>query len=150
MTEFIAEEKQMRTQETIMVVEDEPEVRSFLEMSLRCHGYAVQKMEDGEEALEFLDRSDDLVSLLLLDVMMPRKNGLATLQQLRRTHRDLPVVMLSGAASMPTIVEAMKNGANDFLSKPIGNAELAAAVQKALNNSPRQAPVAQKDLSPVP
>ena len=95
------------TQETIMVVEDEPEVRSFLEMALRRHGYAVQKMEDGEEALQFLDSTEDLISLVLLDVMMPRKSGLATLQQLRRTHRDLPVVMLSGAASMPAIVEAI-------------------------------------------
>src|SRR5260370_20068002 len=130
------------TRETIMVVEDEPEVRSFLELALRRHGYAVEKREDGEEALQFLDSAEDPISLVLLDVLMPRKNGLATLQQLRQPHRDLPVVMLSGAASMPTIVEAMKSGANDFLSKPIGNAELAAAVQKALSAAPRQAAVA--------
>lgn len=121
--------------ETILVVEDEPEVRNYLELSLRCHGYAVEKMEDGEEALQFLEHRANTISLVLLDVVMPRKNGLATLQQLRRTHRDLPVLMLSGASNTATIVEAMKSGANDFLPKPIGNAELAAAVQKAIANA---------------
>src|SRR5262249_55150661 len=126
--------------DTILLVEDEPEVRSYLEMSLRCRGYKVQSTEDGEEALQFLDERGDDVSLVLMDVVMPRMDGLATLQQLRRTHRDLPVVMLSGASSTPTIVEAMKSGATDFFAKPIGHADLAAAVQKALSATPRRTP----------
>jgi two-component system response regulator AtoC len=129
--------------ETILVVEDEPEVRNYLELSLRCTGYAVEKMENGEEAIQYLEENDYNVSLVLLDVVMPRKNGLVTLQQLRRTHKDLPVLMLSGASNTATIVEAMKYGANDFLAKPIANADLAAAVQKAIAAS------AHRPLSPV-
>src|SRR5260370_26407897 len=121
-----------------MVVEDGAGVRRFVEVGLGRHGYAVEKMEDGEEALQFLDSSEDPISLVLLDVLMPRKNGLGTPQQLRQTHRDLPVVMLSRAASMPTIVEAMKSAPNDFLSNPIGHAALAPAVQKSSSPSPRQ------------
>ncbi len=122
--------------ETILVVEDEPEVRSYLEVLLRCQGYNVQNTENGEEALEYLDNFGGNVSLVLMDVVMPRKNGLVTLQQLRRSHKDLPVVMLSGASSTPTIVEAMKGGASDFLAKPVSHAELAAAIEKALSASP--------------
>lgn len=122
--------------ETILVVEDEPEVRNYLEISLRCHNYAVEKTEDGEEALQYLDRYPNRVSLVLLDIMMPRKGGLATLRQLRRSHPDLPVLMLSGASQTATVVEAIKGGANDFLTKPIGNAELALAVQRTLAASP--------------
>ena len=140
-----------RKLETVLVVEDEPEVRSYLELSLRCHGYAVEKMEDGEEALQFLERGANNVSVVLLDVVMPRKNGLVTLQQLRRTHKDLPVLMLSGASSTATIVEAMKYGATDFLPKPIGNAELAAAVQKAIASTSRPTlpPAVRETREPV-
>lgn len=137
--------------ESILIVEDEPEVRSYLELSLRCHGYTVHNVEDGEEALQFLDRhGDNGPSLVLLDVVMPRKDGLVTLQQLRRSHKELPVVMLSGASSTHTIVEAMKAGANDFLTKPIGHTELAAAIQKVLAAQPRHNGGAHERLSPPP
>lgn len=126
--------------ETILVVEDEPEVRSYLELSLRCQGYTVHNTEDGEEALQFLEHRGDSVSLVLLDVVMPRKDGLTTLRQLRHTYKNLPVVMLSGASSTSTIVEAMRSGAYDFLPKPVNHAELASAVQKALASCPRTAP----------
>ncbi|MCC6586627.1 MAG: sigma-54-dependent Fis family transcriptional regulator [Bryobacterales bacterium] len=122
--------------ETILVVEDEPEVRSYIEVLLRCQGYNVQNTENGEEALEYLDNFGSNVSLVLMDVVMPRKNGLATLQQLRRSHKNLPVVMLSGASSTPTIVEAMKGGASDFLAKPVSHTELVEAIEKALSASP--------------
>lgn len=130
---------------TIMIVEDEPEVRSFLELALLRQGYSVRNSEDGVEALQFLEDGNEEVSLVLMDVVMPRKDGLATLKQLRATHKDLPVVMISGASNTPMIVQAMKSGANDFLAKPIGHGELAAAVQKALTDVPRmvKVPVAE-------
>lgn len=134
---------------TILVVEDEPEVRNYLELSLRCYGYSVDKVEDGEEALHYLERSHQKVALVLLDVVMPRKGGLATLQQLRRNYRDLPVVMLSGASNTATIVEAMKSGANDFLPKPIGNSELAAAIQKALSSDGYRPKLIGRDAAPA-
>ena len=59
-----------RKADTILVVEDEPEVRSYLELSLRCHGYTVRNTEDGEEALQFLNRRGDDVSLVLMDVSL--------------------------------------------------------------------------------
>lgn len=121
-----------RDENTILLADDEPEIRGYLEMALRCQGYSVEAVPDGEEALERLQRSEDKFSLVLLDVLMPRKNGLEALRHIRQLSRELPVIMLSCASSAVTVVEAMKSGATDFLSKPISHEDLGSAVEKAL------------------
>jgi two-component system response regulator AtoC len=117
---------------TILVGEDELEVRSYLEMALRCHGYSIESAQDGEEVLACLDRDRDKISLVLLDIMMPRKDGLETLRDIRRVDRDLPIIMLSGASSPLKVVEAMKSGATDFIPKPISHEDLCEAIEKAV------------------
>jgi two-component system response regulator AtoC len=118
----------------ILVAEDDPEVWNYLNLSLRCRGYSVTHAEDGEEVLSHLKGSDGGdVSLVLLDVMMPRKDGIETLREIRQFEKNLPVIMLSGASSPTTIVEAMKCGANDFLAKPVGNEQLMDAIQRTLS-----------------
>jgi two-component system response regulator AtoC len=117
---------------TILVGEDELEVRSYLEMALRCHGYAIESAQDGEEVLACLDRERDKISLVLLDIMMPRKDGLETLRDIRRVDRDLPIIMLSGASSPLKVVEAMKSGATDFIPKPVSHEDLCEAIEKAV------------------
>src|SRR6266852_7281597 len=102
----------------ILLADDEPEVRGYLEMALRCRGYSVETAPDGVEVLERLERGHDKVSLVLLDVLMPRKSGLDALRHIRRTDQQLPVIMLSCASSPVTVVEAMMSGATDFLPKP--------------------------------
>ena len=120
---------------TILLGEDELEVRSYLEMALRCHGYSIEAAQDGEEVLACLERERDKISLVLLDIMMPRKDGLETLRDIRRVDRDLPVVMLSGASSPFKVVEAMKSGATDFIPKPVSHEDLCDAIEKALGVS---------------
>jgi two-component system response regulator AtoC len=117
---------------TILVGEDELEVRSYLEMALRCHGYSIESAQDGEEVLACLDRERDKISLVLLDIMMPRKDGLETLRDIRRLDRDLPIIMLSGASSPLKVVEAMKSGATDFIPKPVSHEDLCDAIEKAV------------------
>jgi two-component system response regulator AtoC len=116
----------------ILLGEDELEVRSYLEMALRCHGYSIEGAEDGEEVLTCLERERDKISLVLLDIMMPRKDGLETLREIRRFDRELPIVMLSGASSPLKVVEAMKSGATDFIPKPVNHEDLCDAIEKAL------------------
>ena len=116
----------------ILIAEDEPEVRNYLGMALRCHGFAVDFAQNGDEALQYVRTEPNKVSLVLLDIMMPYKDGLETLQEIRETRPDLPVIMLSGAASPLNVVTAMRNGAIDFLPKPVGHQELYKAIQKAL------------------
>jgi len=125
---------------TILVAEDDSEVRSYLEMALSCDGYSVEVAQDGEEALACFQEWQSRISAVLLDVMMPRKDGLDTLREIRQIDRDLPVIMISGASSPLNIVEAMKLGATDFLGKPVNNEDLRKAVKRALE---------KKDL-PVP
>lgn len=117
---------------TILLGEDELEVRSYLEMALRCHGYSIESAQDGEEVLSCLERERDRISLVLLDIMMPRKDGLETLREIRRSDRDLPIIMLSGASSPLKVVEAMKSGATDFIPKPVSHDDLRDAIEKVL------------------
>ena len=119
---------------TILIGEDELEVRSYLEMALRCHGYSIESAQDGEEVLSCLERERSRISLVLLDIMMPRKDGLETLRDIRSTDRELPIIMLSGASSPLKVVEAMKSGATDFIPKPVSHDDLRDAIEKALGN----------------
>ncbi len=119
---------------TILVVEDDPEVRSYLEMALGCQGYQVEAVEDGEEALARLDNHNG-ISLVLLDILLPRKGGMEVLREIRALHPDLPVIVLSGLSSPLTVVEAVKSGATDYLAKPVSHEELAEAIRKALGEN---------------
>jgi two-component system, NtrC family, response regulator AtoC len=117
---------------SILLVEDEVEVRSYLEMSLRCEGYTVESAGDGEDALVCLRNASPPISAVLLDIVMPRKNGLQTLREIRNIDPHLPVIMVSGASSPLNVVEAMRCGATDFLGKPVDYEELRKVVKLAL------------------
>ena len=117
--------------QTVLLAEDDPEVRSFLEMALRCQGYSVEMADDGEEALELLDANPN-VSAVLLDIVMPRRDGLETLREIRKVNTSLPVIMVSGASSPLNVVDAMRNGADDFLGKPVTHSDLRKVLSAAL------------------
>ena len=119
---------------SILVAEDEPEVRNYLELSLRCRGYTVRHAENGDEVLSCLKENSGTVSLILMDIMMPCRDGIDTLREIRRFDADLPVIMLSGVSSPDAIVEAMKCGADDFLAKPVGNEQLVEVIQRTLES----------------
>lgn len=119
---------------TILLGEDDSEVRNYLSMTLRCHGYAVEAAQDGEAVIGSLQHSPSRISAVLLDVLMPRKDGLEALREIRRINPRLPVIMLSGSSSPFNVVEAMKLGATDFLGKPVSPEEIVSAVQRAFEN----------------
>jgi two-component system response regulator AtoC len=118
----------------ILIVEDESEVRDYLGFALKRQGYTTDFAEDGDEAIDLLSRPSSDIGLVLLDIMMPRKDGLDTLRELRQINPRLPVVMLSGSCSTPHVIQAMKSGADDFLQKPVSFDELGDAIQKVLNS----------------
>ena len=109
---------------SVLLGEDEPEVRSYLEMALKCEGYSVESAENGEEVMSCLQNRTSNFSAVLLDIIMPRMDGIETLRQIRRMDKDLPVIMVSGAYSPLNTVDAMKNGATDLLVKPISHIDL--------------------------
>jgi len=136
---------------TICIAEDDPEVRSYLEMALICQGYSVEAVQDGEELLAYLQYGYPKVSAVLLDLIMPRKDGMETLREIRVMHKDLPVVMISGASSPLNVVEAMRNGATNFLGKPISPEDLRDALERTIEEKTRSRTVAsERSLSPPP
>ena len=114
----------------VMVIDDDPGVREYMEALVTQQGYEVEAAADGEGALAKLDEA--CPDLITLDVLLPGMDGLATLAELKRRVPDVPVVMLSGHGQARNIVEAMKLGASDFLRKPFEVEELELAFQKAL------------------
>src|SRR5450432_3813580 len=104
---------------TIIVGEDDLEVCRYLDTALRCLGYSVEIAQNGEEVLARLRDGQVPVSAIVLDVIMPLMDGLDALKEIRRFNPDLPVIMMSGSSSPLNVVAAMKNGANDFIAKPI-------------------------------
>jgi two-component system response regulator AtoC len=125
----------------VLVIDDDPGVRDYLEALVSRQGYQVYAAAGGEEALRSLDESrPDLVTL---DVVLPGMDGLETLKELKQRLPDVPVIMLSGHGQARTIVEAMRLGATDFLRKPFEVEELELAFQKALEKRALRAEVEQ-------
>jgi two-component system, NtrC family, response regulator AtoC len=117
---------------TILVADDEVEIRDLIEAGLRCRGYKIDGAADGEEALTYL-RAGKPLAAVLLDILMPRKNGIDTLREIRACNTELPVIMLSGASSTKNVVEAMRIGATDFIPKPVIVEDLRRAIKAALD-----------------
>lgn len=120
----------------ILVVEDERTLAGFVEQSLQAEGYAVTVAHDGPRAeLEALTGDYGLV---LLDVMLPGKNGLEVLDAIRARKPELPVIMLTARGAIEQKVEGLDRGANDYVTKPFSFEELLARVRAQLR-SPTQA-----------
>ena len=120
----------------VLVVDDERAIRRFLRTSLMAHGYAVYEASTGQEALSAVvgDRPD----LIILDLGLPDLNGLEVTRQLREWTR-IPIIVLSVREEEATKVAALDVGADDYLTKPFGIAELMARVRVALRHADQPA-----------
>src|SRR5262245_29423658 len=115
---------------TILVVDDDDDIRAVLKDRLASLGYRVLDTGDGIEALEALEKQD--VQMVLLDVVMPGMDGLTVLSEIRKRGHDATVVMITAFATIERAVEAMKEGAYDFIPKPFEPDHIALIVSKAL------------------
>ena len=115
----------------ILLVDDDRELTSLLQELLDLEGFEVIVAHDGEQALAMLDASIDL---LLRDVMMPKKNGIDTLKELRQ-HHQTPVIMLTARGSELDRVLGLELGAADYLPKPFNDRELVARIRAILRRS---------------
>jgi len=118
---------------TILVVDDERGIRDQLERILRDEGFGVTAVETGEDALAAA--SGELFDLVLLDVALPRMDGIEVLRRLRAVGQAVPIVMISGHATAEQAVEALKVGAVDFLEKPLGLERVLVTVGNALEHA---------------
>lgn len=111
----------------ILVIEDEPRILDFLRLGLEAEGFVVDAAEDGAVGLRMaLETSYELV---VLDLLLPRLDGLHLLAELRRARADVPVLILSARSDLPTRLRGFDLGANDYLSKPFSFDELVARVR---------------------
>ncbi|HTP42916.1 MAG TPA: response regulator transcription factor [Candidatus Acidoferrum sp.] len=132
---------------TILIVDDEPQIRRVMRTTLASQGYSVIEAKSGDEALEKLrtERAD----LILLDVNMPGTSGLDTCREIRRTS-DTPIIMLTIRNTEKDKVQALDAGADDYVVKPFGADELLARIRAALRRvAPGEspAPFASGDLA---
>ena len=122
--------------ETILIVDDEQSIRDSLAGLLADEGYATQCAADGEEGLKALRGGQGVdPDLVLLDIAMPGRDGVDILEEMRRTRPELPVVMMSGHATIETAVRATQLGAYDFIEKPLSVEKLLLTIQHALDRS---------------
>ncbi|MGB0035434.1 MAG: sigma-54 dependent transcriptional regulator [Candidatus Acidiferrales bacterium] len=115
--------------EKILVVDDEPSIRKYLQTLLEVDGFDVHTVLSGKEALERIG-GGERPDYIILDVLMPEMDGLETLRQLMHLDRTLNVIMLSCSNEVTTVVEAIRLGALDYLTKPFEKPELDAAILK--------------------
>ncbi len=114
---------------TILVVDDEQSMREFLKIFLSKQGYRVLTAEQGEQALALM--SEEPVDLVITDIRMPGMSGLELLETIKEANPDLPVVMITAFASPNDAVQAMKNGAYDYISKPFNVDEIKTVIASA-------------------
>ncbi len=120
----------------ILVVEDEKKVASFLKKGLEEEYYAVDCAYDGEEALYMVEASD--YDLVILDIMLPKIDGLEVLKGVREKGLPLPVLMLTAKDSVEDVVKGLDAGGDDYLTKPFAFAELLARVRALIRRKERE------------
>lgn len=117
----------------ILLVEDDVAIREGLELNLGLEGYLTTSAPDGERALEAFDR--EAFDLVLLDVMLPGRNGFEVLRSIRARRRDVPVILLTARADEADKILGLELGADDYVTKPFGLGELRARIRAALRRA---------------
>ena len=115
--------------ENILIVDDEKEIRDLVEIYLKGEGYNTLQATDGEEALSLLEKNQ--VDLIILDVMMPKLNGIEACLKIREI-REMPIIMLSAKSEDIDKILGLNMGADDYLTKPFNPLELIARVKSQL------------------
>ena len=119
----------------IMICDDEPAIRKTLAEILQDEGFQVEMTESGEKLLNILQNSGQKIDALLLDIWLPGLNGLSTLAKIRELGVRVPVIMISGHATLDSAVRATKLGAFDFLEKPLNLDKVILTLSNALKQA---------------
>jgi two-component system response regulator MprA len=129
---------------TILVVDDEPDVRESLAVALELESYRVIAVEDGEQALDVV--AGGRVDAVVLDVAMPRLDGLAVCSRLRAGGNSVPILMLTARDALDDRVAGLEAGADDYLPKPFALRELVARLRAIMRRLPSSDVLAYDDL----
>lgn len=116
--------------ERILIVDDEADIALILKLKLEDSGFSTIRARDGVEALEIIER--EVFDLILLDIKMPRLDGIKVLEKTRQSHPDIAVIMMTAHGSEDIAVEAMIKGATDYVAKPFSTEDILKKVERAL------------------
>jgi len=114
----------------ILVADDEQSMREFLDIMLKKEGYKVSLASNGEEVVKLID--NDLFDLVLMDIRMPKLDGISALKKIKSTSPETVVIMITAYASADTAIKAMKEGAYDYITKPFKVEEIKLIINNAL------------------
>ena len=132
----------MSTATKVLVVDDEQVVLDSVRLHLKRENYEIQTVLSAKEALKILEAGE--AQVVITDLMMPEMNGLELLEWVRKSTPEVPVIMITGYATMKTALQALRKGAFDYIAKPFTRAELqgvvARAARQAAGGSPAEAP----------
>ncbi len=117
----------------ILIVEDDRKIASFVAQGLRAAGYAVDQAGDGEEGLHMA--LTEPYDMAVIDLMLPKLDGLALIERMRKEKRHTPVIILSAKGSIDDRVKGLQTGGDDYLTKPFAFSELLARVQALLRRA---------------
>ncbi len=120
----------------ILVIEDEKKIAAFIKRGLKEEGYAVDCAHDGEDGYRLLGEND--YDLVVLDIMLPRLDGISLCRQLRKDGIATPVIMLTAKDTVQDKVTGLDSGADDYLTKPFAFEELLARVRALLRKTVKQ------------
>jgi len=115
----------------ILICDDEEGIRESLKLILSDF-YDLIVVENGDAAKDVLSQSRDDIGLMLLDIKMPRTNGLDILKDIKSLYNDLPIIIVTGYKSVDTAAEAVRLGANGYIVKPFKSDEILATVRKKM------------------
>ena len=124
--------------EKILLAEDEVELAKAVKMILSFNDYDVTIVYNGEEAIEKIKQ--DVFSVIIMDIMMPVKDGITALKEMRKIGINTPIILLTAKSQIDDKVEGLDAGANDYLTKPFDKKELLARIRAAIrvNNDKKQ------------
>src|SRR3954470_5365522 len=136
------------SEKRILIVDDDHGQRSLLELFLQGQGYRTQSASSGKAALQLL--AEEPFSMIISDVRMEGMSGIEMLRRVRQSHPALPVLLVTAFADIRSAVTAMRDGAVNYLAKPIDLDELITSVRKATNPSAQATAPAATLEAPIP
>ncbi|MDA9125521.1 response regulator transcription factor [Flavobacteriaceae bacterium] len=123
---------------TLLLAEDEPSLGQIIKESLETRGFDILLCENGEKAFEFYKTKNP--KLLILDIMMPKKDGFTLAKEIRLEDADIPIIFLTSKSQTQDVVEGFHVGGNDYLKKPFSMEELIVRINNLLQNTVLQKP----------
>ncbi|HRG30454.1 MAG TPA: response regulator transcription factor, partial [Trichococcus flocculiformis] len=128
----------------ILIVDDDREIVDLLSIYCKNEGYDPIKAYDGVDAFHKLEENAD-IQLIILDVMMPKKDGISVVRELREQNNPIPILMLSAKSTDMDKIQGLTTGADDYVSKPFNPLEVMARIKSLLRRTNMQADAAEVD-----